>query len=82
MSLPTRGVWIEIMFIVSLFYKKEVTPYMGVWIEIQKKKSNVMTIDIAPYTGAWIEITRPSVGLLHDFCYLHFSFSSRKGYLE
>ena len=51
-SLPTRGVWIEILYQLLLPLCSRSLPTRGVWIEIRTGGGETRIITVAPHTGS------------------------------
>ena len=57
MSLPTRGVWIEIKKMAEYYNKERSLPTRGVWIEMfTVSPSFVLSLRSLPTRGVWIEM--------------------------
>ena len=57
-SLPARGVWIEIMLGYSGSMPSESLPARGVWIEISNLAAGCRSSPSLPARGVWIEISQ------------------------
>ena len=65
MSLPSRGVWIEIPADYGRPYLVGSLPSRGVWIEISRMLSALRINASLPSRGVWIEIGLGPVHLRH-----------------
>ena len=52
MSLPTRGAWIEIRKVESLYSGLKSLPTRGAWIEIKRARGRLHYRPVAPHTGS------------------------------
>ena len=49
------GAWIETLYILGGYRKRNVAPYVGAWIETFSIGKEIAKATVAPYVGAWIE---------------------------
>ena len=63
-SLPTRGAWIEIRYLSSLYFTTKSLPTRGAWIEILDRLSIKVKSWSLPTRGAWIEIAHHRIDAL------------------
>ena len=59
-SLPSRGAWIEIYYLLRRLNDKLSLPSRGAWIEIRNYAGSVGWFGSLPSRGAWIEIRADS----------------------